>query len=202
MLLLCLSAGLILPLAYILPFLPGFSQPPALRRRDLLLAGAGMAVWTVALRARGLPGIALVRFTGLGALLTLAALYDMKARIIPNRLIAWIGAAGTLWVILCERDQIGYLSLSALIAFGFTLLSAVVGRGALGAGDVKLISAVAFLAGLKDAALICFLGLLALLPFGLYHTLLGKGLGHRLPLAPFLWAGGVLVLAGKAIMAF
>lgn len=98
-----------------------------------------------------------------------SALSDLQTFKIPNRYVAALLCG---WPIACLLTDVGTEFIAQTAALGGVLL--VVGfvlfaLGALGAGDVKLL-----------AASVLWIGVDAALPFFLYTTLIGAGLGFML----------------------
>lgn len=101
---------------------------------------------------------------GLAALLTLAALIDLRERRIPNWLTGSIAALYPIYVLASPLPVtwLGALAAaSAVFLFGLVLF----GRQLIGGGDVKLIAAMTLWAGLDHLAL-----------FALVTSLAGGGL--------------------------
>lgn len=119
----------------------GRISPPA------AIVQAGMALWSAFLSWRGLsprPVLAGVVVTGI---LTAISLVDLQVHRIPNALcVALVACAGgqVLWLgqPTIERAALGLLAGGGLLA-----LVALAGRGAMGAGDVKLAAALGALLG-------------------------------------------------------
>jgi len=124
-----------------LPAAPGQRLRKALRGalswRTLPLA-AGMALWGGYLRWRTARFDLLVAALLLTALLLALSLVDFRTRRLPNALLlvllAW-AIAQTVWL---GQPALPFAGLGLLVGGGLFLLVALVGRGAMGAGDVKL----------------------------------------------------------------
>lgn len=125
----------------------------------------------------------LLLLSGLLILLILCSLSDIRRRKIPNLLAALILGAGILHMILY-----GSLlnSLSGLLLPGAPLLLLRRYSGSIGAGDIKLISAVGvWLGGLLNVALFVAACLLCALALLLQRTV-GHNIPVSVPFAPFL----------------
>ena len=133
------------------------------------------------------------------ALLVVIAAIDFEHRLIPNAIVV-PGAAIVLVgdIVAVPGHSIEWISAAAAAGFGLLVL-ALVYRGALGMGDVKL----AFLlgAGLGKATLVAFLVGLTATFFFAVMLVATRGIAARketIPLAPFLALGGVVALLVSA----
>ena len=88
-----------------------------------------------------------LQFGGLGGLI-LAAASDLRDRIIPNRLVLWVLAAG-LGSRIASVGWGSWLSLVVGIAV-FAPLSLLARREVIGGGDAKMITAATFLAAPRE----------------------------------------------------
>ena len=135
-----------------------------------------------------------------GATMVVLAATDLRARLIPNRIVLPAAAVVLAAQLIFYSDRAGEWILSALGAALFLFLPTVIRRGAVGMGDVKL--ALLMGAALGTAVVSALIiGFLAMLPVAIY-VLVREGAGAResyLPLAPFLAFGAIAVLlAGGA----
>ncbi|WP_025845238.1 prepilin peptidase [Paenibacillus ehimensis] len=136
----------------------------------------------------GLQSATLIQGILFAALLLCASIHDIKTREIPDGLSFTIGAVGFFHFSPC----------SALIGLFVTslpyLLAAMLSKGKIGGGDIKLMAACGFVLGPIGGTLQSIIGLTLVI-------LVAAGIGFRfgfqtakqtaLPLAPFLSAGGV-----------
>ena len=134
------------------------------------------------------------------AVLVVLAATDLQERLIPNRIVLPAAALVLVAELAFYSDRAAEWILSALGAALFLFIPAVIKRGAIGMGDVKL--ALLLGASLGFAVLPALtLGFLAMVPFALY-MLVREGAAARkkyLPLGPFLAFGTIFVLlAGGA----
>jgi prepilin signal peptidase PulO-like enzyme (type II secretory pathway) len=135
---------------------------------------------------------------GVAAVLVALAAIDLRRRIVPNRIVL-PAAVAVLALRTVERPSPVWL-LAGLGAAGFLLLAAVVTRGGMGMGDVKLGLLVGFATGPA-----CVLALAAafLAAFAPSLVLLVRGLRRRrraaIPFAPFLGFGCLVGLAALGI---
>jgi prepilin signal peptidase PulO-like enzyme (type II secretory pathway) len=134
------------------------------------------------------------------AVLVVLAATDLQERLIPNRIVLPAAALVLVAQLAFYSDRAAEWILSALGAALFLFIPAVIKRGAIGMGDVKL--ALLLGASLGFAVLPALtLGFLSLVPVALY-MLIREGAAARkkyLPLGPFLAFGTLVVLlAGGA----
>jgi leader peptidase (prepilin peptidase)/N-methyltransferase len=91
---------------------------------------------------------------------------------------------------------------AVLVGGGFFYLVAVVSRGGMGGGDIKLTAMMGAFLGLRDLGVAVFIGLLAGSAVGIGLMLAGrKGRKDAIPFGPFLALGGVCsVFWGRALV--
>jgi leader peptidase (prepilin peptidase)/N-methyltransferase len=153
-----------------------------------------------------LAGAALVRF-GLTAhgfvwaaaelLLVFLACYDLVTRRVPNRLTLPAAVAAVVLRAAFVPSSLPWALGAGAAAFAFFLLVAILTRGGMGMGDVKLAGLIGLLLG-KAALSALFLGILAGGLASLAVLLAGRrGRGYAIAYAPYLCLG-----AGIAILAF
>ncbi|OHC90865.1 MAG: peptidase [Sphingomonadales bacterium GWF1_63_6] len=86
----------------------------------------------------------LALIVALSALLIAAAITDLRARIISNRLNLAIAALAPLWWIACGLDLWPGVAVQLLVCgMVFLLFAALFSMGMMGGGDVKLLAALA-----------------------------------------------------------
>lgn len=124
-----------------------------------------------------------------------ASAIDIELRIIPNRLLAFMGAA----VITLHGLTGPHLLLSALggaISCGMLLLlPALLYPGGMGGGDVKLAAVIGLYLGWPAALLAVLLGIgLAVVAGWGWILATGRGLKTAIPFGPFLSAGAMIAL--------
>lgn len=134
--------------------------------------------------------------------LIVISLIDLKHFIIPNKITyPGIIAAFTLSFF---RPQLSYLDalLGILLPSLFLFLLAVISRGGLGMGDVKLIAMLGGFLGLLDGFLALFLGAMIGSVMGIILMVFSnKGLKSKLPFGLFISLGGLLmILWGQEII--
>jgi prepilin signal peptidase PulO-like enzyme (type II secretory pathway) len=158
--------------------------PPA-----ALAAGAALAVIAV-VRLGATPAGLLA--AGLLAVLTALAAVDLRARVLPNRIVGPAIAVTLCWQLAFFPGRWQEWLVAGLGAGAFFLLPALLSRGAVGMGDVKL----AVLLGLAlgtDVTAALLVTVLAAVPAAL--IVLARG-GRRstMPYGPFLALGAAVVL--------
>jgi leader peptidase (prepilin peptidase) / N-methyltransferase len=137
------------------------------------------------------------------SILTTASLVDLHDRIIPNELVLFGLGAGLLLLFVAPYPDKDWLFglLGAVAGFLFLLLLALIARGGMGLGDVKLAAVIGLFLGLKWVAM----GLVfAFLGGGLISAilLLSRVVGRKshIPFGPWLALGAVVtVLYGAQI---
>jgi Flp pilus assembly protein protease CpaA len=130
------------------------------------------------------------------------AVIDFSKRIIPNKLLLlFLAVSGVLLLVNCTTDfnfTGSYLlsaALGLLITGGIFLAMYILSKGALGAGDVKLMAVIGFTLRLRSALYITLfsMGIFALVSTALLLTKM-KTPKDTLPLAPFIFVA-VLICA-------
>jgi leader peptidase (prepilin peptidase)/N-methyltransferase len=135
---------------------------------------------------------------------------DLDFQIIPDSItlpgIPLALAAGSLLMPdpFMRAYLLGYKAsfIGAISGFGFFYAVAVLSRGGMGGGDVKLMGMVGAMVGWKGVVMTTFAGSLAGSLFGLYLMLFkGKGRKTKVPFGPFLALGSLVsLLWGQEIL--
>jgi len=133
---------------------------------------------------------------------TLAAIYDIKSRQIPNVLVlcmigTWILIIST--VLFIDVNQAVFTLIDSGFGFilggGIFILVYFVSHRGLGGGDVKFVAAAGLYLGLGSTVASIFLGTLLAAITGLVLILFKKiTRKDKMPLAPFLLVGIVLTI--------
>jgi leader peptidase (prepilin peptidase)/N-methyltransferase len=188
-------------------------DPGAVRRIDV---GDGIYVSAEAPEAsRKVPIAALVVGAGLAAaalvrlgvtadgvlaawmLIVLAALagIDLRARVLPNRIIGPAMIAALAWQLVFWPDDVVESLLAAFGVAVFLLLTCLLSPGALGMGDIKLAALLGLALGTQVVSAL-LIGFIAVIPAAL-TVLIAGGPGARrtaIPFGPFLGLGAAVVL--------
>lgn len=126
----------------------------------------------------------------LATILITAAGTDMRMRLIPNRLTIPAIAFALAWSAAVRVPHLTSSLLGLTIAGGLFLVIALLSRGGMGGGDVKLAAAVGAFLGLQYSLLGLFLAFIFGALVGLVLMALGKKRRRDyLPFAPFIAAG-------------
>ncbi|RMF92042.1 MAG: prepilin peptidase [Nitrospinota bacterium] len=145
--------------------------------------------------------------TGIYALLLtillIVTFIDLEHKIIPDRITLSGLLAGLLLNPLLPVSFFDAL-LGGLIGGGIFLLVALLSRGGMGGGDIKLMAMLGVFLGWQRALLTIFLGVSSGALVGIVLMLLRKkGRKDQVPFGPFLALGGMVALFwGEAIIAW
>ena len=126
-----------------------------------VLTQAGMAVWGAyaSWRAPALPQLVLALL--LTGLLTVIILVDFRVRRIPNEMVLALLVLAAIQVAWSGQPTLASAALGLLVAGGIFLLLAILQRGAMGAGDVKLAAALGAVLGYPSILSGLFWGIMA-----------------------------------------
>jgi len=133
-------------------------------------------------------------------LLATAAIVDLQWKVIPD----WLTLPGVVWALLASA-YLGWPRLSeALVGLalcgGALLLMALISRGGIGGGDVKLVAMIGAMLGWHWGFGVLVFAQLCAAGLALFLFVSGrKGRKDALPFGPFLSAFGVLALLGNPI---
>lgn len=129
------------------------------------------------------------------AVLIATSVCDIRTRRVPNGLVAGGYALAAVHAALFDRAAfLGDVEgMAALAAVGTAM--ALLSRGGLGGGDVKLMALMGLALGMREGALAAWLGFVSAGVVAVGMLVAGRRKGS-LPLAPFLSAGGLAVMAG------
>ncbi|MGH2955438.1 MAG: prepilin peptidase [Solirubrobacterales bacterium] len=131
------------------------------------------------------------------ALLAIVTVTDLRARIVPDRVL--LGAALIAIPVAALADPAGLpeRGVAALGAGGFLLFAALIRPGGMGLGDVKLGAVLGFYLGraVVPALLVAFVaGALAGLAIVLRHG--WRARVRAIPFAPFMALGAIWIMLG------
>lgn len=177
--------------------IPAAADSAAARRAglpgDAAATVAALALWGAYLGWQGSSRPAGVAALAVTALLLCSALVDFRARRIPNSLSLALLVCAAVQVVLLEQPW-ALAVLGLLAAGGMFWLLYLVGRGALGMGDVKLAAAIGALLGFPAALYGLLLGMI-LAGLAAAFLLLSGRAGRKDPMAygPYLALGAWLV---------
>ncbi len=146
------------------------------------------------------PG--LIKYLFFFSVLIVVFFIDLDHKIIPNSLVLVILTWGILWQIFWpEISWVESLS-GALLGGGFLLVLAVISRGGMGGGDIKLMFAAGFYLGPFLTSTALFIGFFSGAAVGIALILLKiKKRKDYIPFGPFLSLGIFLaVLWGRDII--
>lgn len=157
--------------------------------RIILLLGGSIAIAAYLHFAYQWRALFWTRFT-LSELLLLIAVIDLEHRLVPNVLVAAGLVLSLLFSGLGAHAGLGSTLTGAVVAGLLFLLIAIVGRGALGPGDVKLAALIGAVNGFPAVLQALVIGTVAggLAAAALLVTRL-RGRKQFIPYAPYLVAG-------------
>jgi leader peptidase (prepilin peptidase)/N-methyltransferase len=166
------------------------------RRVPALALALGAALSGAALGRLGITADGLLSAGLLPVLVALAAV-DLRARVLPNRIIGPAMLAVLAWQLAFFADRVPECLLAAAAAGAFLLLPSLLHPGAMGMGDVKLAALLGLALG-GDVVAALLIGFVAVAPVAA-ALLLFRGDDARqaaIPFGPFLALGaGVALLA-------
>lgn len=149
------------------------------------------------------PGWDAVLYAVLCSALIVITFIDLDFQIIPDR-ITLVGipvglVAGSLILPdpFMRFSALGFKSslIGFLVGGGLFYLIAVVSKGGMGGGDIKMMAMIGGLMGWKSVLLITFLGSLSGSVIGIFLMVYkGKGRKSKIPFGPFLALGTVITL--------
>ncbi|NLA12596.1 MAG: prepilin peptidase [Firmicutes bacterium] len=136
--------------------------------------------------------------------LLIVSFIDLDIQKIPNLFVGMIFLWALLWQLLNPVLSWTEALLGFLAGGGVTLIIALVTRGGMGGGDIKLLAALGFLAGWFQLILIFFIAVFLGAIVGLIVIAVQrKGGKTPIPFGPFIAAGYAIVLFwGDQIWAF
>ena len=136
-----------------------------------------------------------VVFALLAVVLLVVACIDLAHTIIPDAITLPGMLAGLLASVVLTPVGLGNALIGALLGGGVFLVIAVLSRGGMGGGDIKLIAMIGAFLGWQAVLATMFLGALLLTLLGLALMLLRqKRRQDPLPFGPFLATGALLTM--------
>ncbi len=131
------------------------------------------------------------------ALLT-ASVIDLHHQIIPDVITIPGIIIGLLSSTFILPSGISSALLGLLIGGGLFFIIALISRGGMGGGDIKLIAMIGAFLGLSDVLITIVLSSFIGSIVGIFMMLMfGKGRKYKIPFGPFLATGGILSLFFK-----
>jgi prepilin signal peptidase PulO-like enzyme (type II secretory pathway) len=157
------------------------------------IAAAGLALAVIAVVRHGLDAGGLAWAASI-ALLTPLAATDVVTRRVPNAVTLPAGLVIVALRLAFQRGELAETLIAAAVAFAVFLLLAVLMRGGLGMGDVKLAALIGLLLG-RSATEALFIGILAggIASLAIYTRTRSRR--TTLAYAPYLCGGAALVIA-------
>lgn len=129
------------------------------------------------------------------AVLLTVTVIDLEHLIIPDQVLLAGTAVGIPFLLLYSWQGTLWGIAAALAAGGFMLAIAIVSRGGMGGGDVKMAAFMGLFLGPRMVALALFLAFLIGGLVGIALLVSGKkGRKDAIPFGPYLALGGVLAL--------
>jgi len=117
---------------------------------------------------------------------------DLKAMLIPDKIVFPSVALAILLRLLIHPLPLWNYVAAAAIGFGLLYLLAVVSKGGMGGGDIKLYLFIGLICGIAPTLLSLFAASLFGTVYGLARKLVGRGeRGREIPFGPFIAAGAI-----------
>ena len=136
-----------------------------------------------------------VRFAVLSCILVSAAFIDIDHRIIPDKLNLFGIVTGLVFIFLPDSLTIKNALLGLVVGGGLLLLVAVISRGAMGGGDIKLFAVIGLFLGLEKTIVALFLTFLlgGIAGIILIATKI-KSRKDYIPFGPFIGIGAFIAI--------
>ena len=127
------------------------------------------------------------KYTVLFYILQVISFIDLEKYIIPNRLVLPLFIWSLIWQFLYPTIPLSAAGLGLLAGAGLFLLIAVLSKGGMGGGDIKLMAVLGLAAGWPLVLVVFLFAFLLGAVVGLFLLLIGKkSRRDPLPFAPFL----------------
>ncbi|MEW6621696.1 MAG: A24 family peptidase [Bacillota bacterium] len=146
--------------------------------------------------------IILAKYLCLFSILITIAFIDIDHQIIPNRMVVLVLLWGIFWQIIIPEITLANALGGALIGGGSLFIIALLSKGGMGGGDIKLMFAGGFILGSVLTLLALFISFLAGALFGIILISLNvKSRKDPIPFGPFLSIGMFIsTLWGRQIL--
>ncbi|HZX47258.1 MAG TPA: A24 family peptidase [Clostridia bacterium] len=160
-------------------------------------------LYTIAFYRLG-NGIMFFKSIVLMPVLLVTAIIDIRERIIPDSLVVFGLASGTVFALAGGSRFLRDALLGAVIGGGILLAIALVSKGGMGWGDVKLSAVIGLFLGWQSTLVTLYISFVSGGVFSLLLLLTGKkGRKDPVPFGPFLSGSAALALLfGKRLFSF
>lgn len=127
------------------------------------------------------------------SLLIIITVSDIKYMIIPDKVLLFFSPVLLIERVFIQLDPWWDPILGTVVGFGLLLLIAIVSKGGMGGGDIKLFAVLGLVLGLKLMLLAFFLSTLFGAVFGLIGILLARvERGKPMPFGPYIALGTIV----------
>lgn len=143
-----------------------------------------------------------IKYAVLFAVLAAAAYIDLKEQVIPNGLMAFGLAAGTVFAVMDKTHTLKDYMMGSVMGGGILLFILIASKGGMGGGDVKLMAVVGLFLGWRLALVTLFLSFVSGGIAGVLLLMTGrKGRKDPVPFGPFISISAVAaVLYGQILI--
>lgn len=147
-------------------------------------------------------GLLFLKYSLFASLLIVISFIDLKTQIIPDSLIVTGLVSGLAFTLIDKNSSFLASLVGALLGSGILLLIAILSRGGMGGGDVKLMAVIGLFLGWRRVLVTLFIGFLSGGIISLFLLLTRKkGRKDAIPFGPFLsTAALVSALYGEEII--
>ncbi len=137
----------------------------------------------------------LIKYLFIACVLTVVTFIDLEHYIIPNKIVVFTIISGIILNFIIPDLTWGDALAGLVAGGGVLLLLAMVSRGGMGGGDIKLAAALGLLFGWQKVLLALFLGSILAGVLGLILILAGrKSRKDMLPFGPFIALGSLVAM--------